>query len=151
MLTRSVLGRHIYAVGHNRETARTAGIPVNRVIATTYILCGFCAALGGLVSVAQLGAVSPTFGYQREFAAVAAAVLGGTSLFEGRGSIFPGTVLGTVLIQTVETGLVIINADPYLYPLAMSAIIFVAVATDSSQYARLQERGRRKIRIDKSA
>jgi ribose transport system permease protein len=151
MLTQSVLGRHIYGVGHSRETARTAGISVNRVISTTYILCGFCAALGGLVSVAQLGAVSPTFGYQREFAAVAAAVLGGTSLFGGRGSIFPGTLLGAVLIQTVENGLVIVNADPYLYPLVISAIIFTAVATDSAQFARLQELGRRKIRVDKSA
>ncbi len=151
MLTRSVFGRHIFAVGHNRETARTAGIQVERVMSTAYILCGFCAALGGLVSVAQLGAVSPTFGYQREFAAVAAAVLGGTSLFGGRGSIFPGTLLGAVLIQTVENGLVIINADPYLYPLVMSAIIFAAVATDSAQFARLREMGRRRIRIGKSA
>ena len=150
MLTRSVLGRHIYAVGYSRETARRAGIPVRRVMSATYILCGFCAAVGGLVSVAQLGAVSPTFGYQREFAAVAAAVLGGTSLFGGRGSIFPGTLLGAVLIQTVENGLVIVNADPYLYPLVMSAIIFAAVATDSMQFARLRELRHRRIRVEES-
>ena len=72
--------------------------------------------MGGIVSVAQLGAVSPTFGYQREFAAIAAAVLGGTSLFGGRGNVLPGTIMGAVLIQTVENGLVIINANPYVYP-----------------------------------
>jgi len=61
-------------------------------------------------------------------------VLGGTSLFGGRGKVFPGTVIGAVLIQTVENGLVIINADPYLYPLVMSSIIFLAVLTDSLRY-----------------
>jgi ribose transport system permease protein len=111
-----------------------------------YIVSGFTAALGGLISVAQLGAVSPTFGYGREFAAIAAAVLGGTSLFGGRGRVFPGTILGAILIQTVESGLVTVNADPYLYPIVMAAVIFVAVLLDSVRTRYAEHLGRRKIR-----
>ena len=77
-------------------------------------------------------------------------MLGGTSLFGGRGSVFPGTVLGAVLIQSVENGLVILNADPYLYPLITSGIIFVAVLTDSARSGLLVRLGRRKIRLEPS-
>jgi len=103
------------------------GLHVSGELASVYVISGCCAALGGIVSVAKLGAVSPTFGSQREFAAIAAAVLGGTSLFGGRGNVLPGTLLGAVLIQTVETGLNMINADPYSYPVVLGAIIFFTV------------------------
>ena len=146
VLTQTPLGRQIYAIGYDVNSARKAGINVNRILVVVYVLCGFCAALGGIVSVAQLGAVSPTFGNQREFVAVAAAVLGGTSLFGGRGQVFPGTVLGAVLIQAVENGLVIINVDPYVYPLITSSIIFLAVLIDSVRHAQVQKLSRRKIR-----
>ncbi len=145
-LRHTPFGRQIYALGNDREAADKAGIATGRVAAAVYVVCGGCAALGGIVSVAQLGAVSPTFGNQREFAAIAAAVLGGTSLFGGRGRVFPGTVLGAVLIQAVENGLVIINADPYLYPLIMSGVIFAAVFIDSLRHERLVTLGRRYIR-----
>ncbi len=134
VLTQTPFGRQIYATGNDRETARSAGINTKRILFLVYVISGLCAAVGGLVSVAQLGAVSPTFGNQREFAAVAAAVLGGTSLFGGRGNVFPGTVAGAILIQTVENGLVIINADPYLYPLVMSSIIFLAVGANAERF-----------------
>ena len=146
LLTQTTFGRQVYAVGNSQETAKKAGINTTRILASVYILSGFCAAVGGMVSVAQLGAVSPTFGQQREFAAIAAAVLGGTSLFGGRGNVFPGTVLGAVLIQTVENGMVIINADPYVYPMVTSAIIFFVVFMDSVRYIQLQQLRRRKIR-----
>jgi ribose transport system permease protein len=133
-LTQTQFGRQIYATGNDREGAAKAGINTSRVIFLVYVVSGLCAAISGLVSVAQLGAVSPTFGAQREFAAVAAAVLGGTSLFGGRGQVFPGTVVGAILVQTVENGLVIINADPYIYPMVMSSIIFLAVLTDSLRH-----------------
>jgi ribose transport system permease protein len=145
-LQRTAFGRQIYAIGNSQEFAEKAGIRVQRTIGLVYVISGVCAALGGLVSVAQLGAVSPTFGNQREFAAVAAAVLGGTSLFGGRGGVFPGTVLGAVLIQTVENGLVIINADPYLYPMVMSLIIFLAVLVDSIRYGEVLKHRQRFIR-----
>jgi ribose transport system permease protein len=134
VLAETPFGLQIYATGNDREAAQKAGINTTRIIFLVYVVSGVCAAIGGLVSVAQLGAVSPTFGNSREFAAVAAAVLGGTSLFGGRGNVFPGTVLGAILIQTVDNGLVIINADPYLYPLVLSSIIFLAVLTDSLRH-----------------
>lgn len=147
VLKSTPLGRHIYAVGQNREGAHKAGINTTRTIAFVYLVSGLYAAIGGLISIAQLGAVSPTFGNQREFAAVAAAVLGGTSLFGGKGQVFPGTVLGAILIQTVENGLVIINADPYIYPLVLSAIIFTAVLIDGFQHRLVARLARRQKRL----
>jgi len=146
LLTRTPFGRQIYAVGNDPEIARKAGIGVGKILFVVYVICGFCAAMSGLVSLTQTGAVSPTFGDKKEFLAIAAAVLGGTSLFGGRGSVFPGTVLGAILIQTVENGLVILNADPYIYPLVTSSIIFIAVLVDSLRSNILQKLGRRLIR-----
>jgi ribose transport system permease protein len=151
VLTRTPFGRQIYAVGQNVETARKAGINTNRILMSVYVISGGCAAVGGIVSLAQLGAVSPTFGLNKEFGAIAAAVLGGTSLFGGRGKVFPGTLLGAVLIQSVENGLVIVNADPYLYPLITSAIIFLAVLIDSARTGLLAKWSRRRIRVEESA
>jgi ribose transport system permease protein len=149
VLTRTPFGRRVYAVGNSVEAARKAGLNTRRILALVYVISGLGAALGGILALAQLGAVSPTFGTNREFAAIAAAVLGGTSLFGGRGAVFPGTVLGAVLIQSVENGLVILNANPYLYPLVTSAMIFLAVLLDSTRSRLLQEWSRRKIYVEK--
>ena len=75
-------------------------------------------------------------------------MLGGTSLFVGRGRVLPGTVLGVVLIQSVENGLVLINADPYLYPLVTSAVIFAAVLVDVVRARALEKVTKRRIRQD---
>ncbi|MCX8157271.1 MAG: ABC transporter permease [Verrucomicrobiae bacterium] len=131
VLEHTPFGRQLYAVGHDAEAARKAGLHPRRIVAAVYVISGFCAALGAILAMAQLGAVSPKFGENKEFMAIAAAVLGGTSLFGGRGKVFPGTLLGAILIQTIENGLVMLNANPYLYPLITSAIIFVAVLVDS--------------------
>jgi ribose transport system permease protein len=139
VLERTPFGRYLYAVGADPEVARRAGVPVDRTLLGAYATAGLLAALGGAVAVAQLGAVSPTFGREREFAAIAAAVLGGVSLFGGKGRVLPGVLLGTLLLQTVENGLVIVNADPYLYPMVLASVIFVAVLLDS-----LQARARRR-------
>ena len=123
--------------------ARKAGLPVNSILLSVYIICGFCAATGGLVAIAQLGAISPTFGYQSEFIAIAAAVLGGTSLFGGRGHVFPGTLTGAVMIQALQSGLVMANADPYLYPLITGGVIFLIVLIDTMRH---KERLKRRLR-----
>lgn len=151
LLSRTSLGRQIYAVGGSVQVARKAGINTRRVLASTYIICGLCAAIGGLVSLSLLGTVSPTFGYQREFAAVSAAVLGGTSLFGGRGKVFPGTAIGALLIQAVENGLVMVNADPYIYPLTTAVVIFSTVLVDSLRHEQLLKLARRKICIVEEA
>lgn len=131
VLTRTPFGRQVFAVGHDAEAARKAGLRTDRILTVVYLISGACAAVAAMVTLGQLGAVSPKFGEQKEFAAIAAAVLGGTSLFGGRGGVLPGTLLGTLLIQTIENGLVILNANPYLYPMITSGIIFVAVLLES--------------------
>ncbi len=150
VLRHTPFGRQLYAVGRDLDRARKAGIQTSRTLATVYLISGLCAAIGGMLSLAQLGAVSPTFGTNKEFSAIAAAVLGGTSLFGGRGQVFPGTVLGALLMQSVENGLVILNADPYLYPLISSAVIFLAVLTDSLRNRILASLNRRKIRLEEN-
>ena len=147
-LTRTPFGRQVHAVGQDPQAARQAGLNVPGILTTVYVIGGLCAGLGGAVSLAQIGAVAPTFGAGKEFAAIAAAVLGGTSLFGGRGHVLPGTVLGAVLIQGVENGLNHLNADPYLYPLVTSGIIFVAVLLDSLRSQLLARLSRRRIRHD---
>jgi ribose transport system permease protein len=148
LLSRTPLGRQIYAVGQDPQAARKAGVNVPAILAAVYVICGLCAGLGGAVSLAQIGSVAPTFGAGKEFAAIAAAVLGGTSLFGGRGRVWPGTAFGAVLIQAVENGLHNLNADPYLYPLVTGGIIFVAVFLDSLRSRWLARLGRRRIRHD---
>lgn len=148
ILTRTPFGRQLYAVGNHPENARKAGLRPSLLLAAVYVISGVCAALGAILSLAQLGAVSPKFGEAYEFKAIAAAVLGGTSLFGGRGAVFPGTLLGAVLIQSLETGLVMLNADPYLYPLITAAVIFLAVFIDSTRNTLLARLNRRRIRLE---
>lgn len=131
VLTRTPFGRQVFALGHDAEMAKKAGIRAGIVLAAVYLISGLCAAIAAMVTLGQLGAVSPKFGEQKEFAAIAAAVLGGTSLFGGRGNVLPGTLLGALLIQTIENGLVVMNANPYLYPMVTSAVIFAAVLLES--------------------
>ncbi len=143
VLRHTPFGRQLYAVGHNPDAARRAGIPVRRRLAAAYVISGGCAGLGGIVALTQLGAVSPKFGEFYEFDAITAAVLGGTSLFGGRGQVFPGTILGAILVKSKYNGVVMLKADPYLFPLLTSAIIFVAVMVDSLRrtwLVRLQTR-----------
>ena len=124
------------AVGFSRDAARAAGLHPGRVIASVYVISGGCAALGGLLALAQLGAVSPRFGELYEFDAITAAVLGGTSLFGGRGSILPGTLAGSLLLKALFSGLVVLQTDPYLYPIVTGGIIFAAVLVDSLRGSR---------------
>ncbi len=148
VLQRTPFGRQIYAVGNDMEAAKKAGIHTERLLFFVYVICGLCATIGGFVLLAQSGAVNPKFGQQREFDAISAAVLGGTSLFGGRGNVFPGTVLGAILIKTVDNGLVILNANTYIYPLVTSAIIFFAVLIDCQRNRYLFSLKRKKIRTE---
>lgn len=147
-LKRTPLGRHIYALGYDSKAAKQAGIKVGRTQAAAYLICGVLAALGGCISVSQLGIVNAGFGEFAELYAIAAAVLGGASLFGGVGSVLPGTVLGAVLIQMVQSGLVFLRIDIYIQPLVQAAIIFLAIALDSVRNKKLAELGQRKIRIE---
>ncbi len=145
VLTHTPFGRQLYALGNNAEAAKKAGLRTTRLLASVYILSGLCAGIGGILALSQLGSVSPKFGELYEFDAITAAVLGGTSLFGGRGKVFPGTVLGAVLLKSIFNGLVIVQADPYLYPLITSAIIFLAVLIDGLRCRLIDRMERRKV------
>lgn len=150
ILLNTPFGRQLYALGNNAEAARKAGLNTKRLLAVVYVICGGCAGLGGILALSQLGAVSPKFGELYEFDAITAAVLGGTSLFGGRGKVFPGTVMGAVLLKSIFNGLVIVQADPYLYPLITSGIVFVAVLLESLRSRALQ-RSRQIIGVGKGS
>lgn len=145
VLTRTPLGRQIYAVGNDVEVAKKAGINTDRVIAFVYIFSGFCAALAGFILISQIGRLDRSFGEGREFDAIAAAVLGGTSLFGGVGNV-AGTVLGALLMQLVQYGLQFHNVNLYIQPMVRGAIIFIAVFFDSLRGANLSKLKRRFIR-----
>jgi ribose/xylose/arabinose/galactoside ABC-type transport system permease subunit len=146
ILTRTPFGRQLYAVGFSQDTSHRAGINVPRVLFMAYLISGFCSAVGGLIILAQLAAVSPNLGQGRELDVIAAVVLGGTSLFGGRGSV-PGSVLGAVLVESVRNGMNILDANPYVYPVIIGAIIFIAVLLDSLCNRQITRSRRRKIRV----
>ena len=141
-------GRQVYAAGHDIESAKKAGINTGTILFSVYIISALCAAIGGFILLAQSGAVNPQFGKQREFDAISAAVLGGVSLFGGRGDVFPGTILGAILIKTTDNGLVIMNANTYIYPLVTSLIIFAAVLIDCQRNRYMVSLKRKKIRVE---
>jgi ribose/xylose/arabinose/galactoside ABC-type transport system permease subunit len=145
VLTRTPLGRQIYAVGNDVEVAKKAGINTDRVITFVYIFSGFCAALAGFILISQIGRLDRSFGEGREFDAIAAAVLGGTSLFGGVGNV-AGTVLGALLMQLVQYGLQFHNVNLYIQPMVRGGIIFIAVFFDSLREANMSKLKRRFIR-----
>jgi ribose transport system permease protein len=149
LLNRTPLGPFVHSIGADAEGARRVGVPTRAVTWGVYALCGGFAGLGGFVSLSQTSAASGAFGQNAEFLAIAAAVLGGTSLFGGRGNVW-APVMGAVLIMMVQNGLVIIDANPYAYPVITGAVILAAALLDSVR-SRLQARHeRRSIRAPAS-
>jgi ribose transport system permease protein len=110
------------AIGEDPEAAVKAGLPVRPILIFAYTVCGLCAGIVGFISAAQQGSAQPTFGAEMEFAAIAAAVLEGTILFGGQGGVL-GTLLGALLIKTLQNGLNIMDADPSIYPLVRYNIV----------------------------
>ncbi len=146
ILTRTPFGRQVYAVGNDLDAARKAGLPVDRILMGVYVISGICAALSGFILMSQIGRLDAPFGKGNEFDAIAAAVLGGASLFGGVGNAF-GPVIGSVLVQMVQNGLVFTRVDLYLQPMIEAGVIFLAVFFDSLRGARLAKLRRRYIRI----
>ncbi len=147
VLTRTPFGRQLYAVGNDAEAARKAGIDTDRIVFSVYVICGVCSALGGVMLIALVGRLNQTFGVGKEFDVITAAVLGGTSLFGGVGGAF-GAVVGSVLVQMVQAGMVFVKVNLYLQPMVLAGIIFIAVFFDSLREARLLRLKRRFIRMD---
>ncbi len=134
ILRRTSFGRHLYAIGNSPETARKSGINVDRNIIIAYVLCGALAGFAGIILAGQIGSVPVTFGNGNEFIVISAAILGGMSLFGGKGTIIPGAFIGIILVTTIMNGLAMINASPYVYTIVRGLIIFSAVTVDSINY-----------------
>ena len=125
LMTRTVLGRYIYAVGGNAEAARLSGVPVRRVLLLVYTLCGLLAGLGGVTYASQFNAASATFGEQYELTVIAAVVVGGTSLFGGEGKIL-GTLVGCLLLAVIFNGMNLLGLDSYWQKVALGLVILGA-------------------------
>jgi D-xylose transport system permease protein len=131
LLRKSRWGRHVFAVGGNVEAARRSGIRVTRVYFSVFALTGFFAALGGLLAAGQLTSVSQASGgTDTNLTAIAAAVIGGTSLFGGRGSAY-AALLGIIVLQSIQTGLNVVGVDSSVRYMVTGAVLLLAVSIDS--------------------
>lgn len=137
LLTRTRFGHEVYALGGNREAARLAGIPVKRVQFSVYVLAGLCAGLAAVVLTGRLNSALSSAATGLELQVIAAVVIGGTSLFGGRGSL-AGTVIGVLLIGVIANGLTLLNVNPFLQQFVQGAVIFVAVLLDALNTRRLE-------------
>jgi ribose/xylose/arabinose/galactoside ABC-type transport system permease subunit len=126
VLSRTRFGRHVYAVGGNIEAARTVGIPVRRIIVLVYLISAMLAALSGIVLTARVNGADPLAGTGYELMAIAAVVIGGTSLFGGVGTI-RGTILGVFLLAVVRNGLDLLNVSSYYQETVQGLILVIAV------------------------
>lgn len=123
-------GRALYAVGGNPEVARLAGINVNRVTVLVYTACAALSGLAGVLLAARLDAVQPTIGIAYELDAIAAVVIGGTSLSGGTGGI-GGTIIGVLIIGVLRNGLNLLSVSPFLQAVIIGLVIVMAVAAET--------------------
>jgi len=123
------LGRYIFAIGGNENAAKLSGININRVKIIVYTIAGALAAVGGIVVTARLDSAQPNAGTSYELDAIAAVVIGGTSLSGGRGSIW-GTVLGALIIGVLNNGLVLLDISPFWQQVVKGGVILLAVIID---------------------
>jgi erythritol transport system permease protein len=135
---RTPLGRHIYAVGGNERGAALSGVKVDRVKLFVYMFSGLCAGLVGIIIASQLQAAHPATGETFELNAIAAAVLGGTSMSGGRGRIF-GTIIGAFVIGILSDGLIMMGVSSFWQTVIKGVVIVLAVVIDQAQ-SRLQAR-----------
>lgn len=135
ILSRTSVGRAIYAIGGNEQAARLSGLNVDGIKRGVYIVGGILAALSGLVETASVGVAAPQAGSDLELDAIAAVVIGGTNLSGGRGSL-AGTFAGVVLMRLIRNGLNLVNVDSNWQRVAIGSIIMAAVGFDEIQKRR---------------
>lgn len=131
LMSRTVFGRYVYALGGNPEAARLSGVPTRLVLTIVYTLCGLLAGLGGIVLASQLGAGDPKFGNMYELEVIAAVVVGGTSLRGGQGRIF-GTLIGAFIIAVIGNGMNLLGLDPDLQLIVLGGVLTLAVLLDAA-------------------
>ncbi|HEX6847187.1 MAG TPA: ribose ABC transporter permease [Chitinophagaceae bacterium] len=123
------LGRYIYAIGGNEQAAKLSGINIRKVKLIVYAIAGALAALGGIIVTARLDSAQPNAGMSYELDAIAAVVIGGTSLSGGKGSVW-GTVMGAIIIGVLNNGLVLLNVSPFWQQVVKGGVILLAVIID---------------------
>jgi fructose transport system permease protein len=129
VLNRTAYGRHVYATGDDPEAARLAGIDTDRVLRSVYTLAGIIAAIAGWALIGRVGAISPTAGENANLDSITAVVIGGTSLFGGRGSIV-GTLVGALIVGVFRSAVSLAGLDVLWQEFAIGVLIIVAVALD---------------------
>ena len=122
-------GRHVYAVGNNPEATRLVGIPTERVLLGVYVMAGVFYGIAALLSVARTGVGDPNAGQTENLDAITAVVLGGTSLFGGRGVIL-GTLIGAVVVGVLRNGLTLLGVDSVYQVLVTGILVILAVTVD---------------------
>jgi ribose/xylose/arabinose/galactoside ABC-type transport system permease subunit len=132
VLRLTVLGRRTFAIGGNETAGRYAGIPVGRIKIIVFMLAGMLAGLAALIRLGYYGAVSSDAGQGYELDVIAAAVVGGASLSGGRGSAF-GAMLGAVVIQLIENGIVVLEIDSNYKLIIIGLAIIIAVVVDQAK------------------
>lgn len=130
MLHHTRLGRYIYALGGNEAATRLSGINVNKIKIIVYSLCGLLASLAGIIEVARLSSAQPTAGTGYELDAIAAVVLGGTSLAGGKGRIV-GTLIGALILGFLNNGLNLLGVSSYYQMIVKAVVILLAVLVDN--------------------
>ena len=129
VLTRTVFGRLIYGIGNNEEAVRLAGHPVFRYKVAAFVICGLCAGIAAMIYMARLNISSPIAGIGFELNAIAAVIIGGTSINGGRGSII-GTLLGACIIGVLANGLILIGLNDFQRQMITGMVIILAVVLD---------------------
>jgi len=130
LMSRTVLGRYIYAVGGNREATRLSGIRVRTVLLFVYVASGLAAGLGGVVTASQLKSGAPTYGQMYELYVIAAVVVGGTSLAGGEGKVL-GTLIGAFIIAVIWNGMNLTHVESYTQKVVLGLVILAAVLLDT--------------------
>ena len=143
---RTTFGRQLTAIGNNEEVARRIGIPVDRRTFVTLLISGAFAAIAGVIYTLQVGVNPAKIGDGMEFTAVAAVVVGGVSLFGGRGNILVSVILGSLIFQIIRSGLQQVGADPYSYRLVEGVVIFIAMYADALKTGHVDSGGGRLFR-----
>ncbi|MBC7813075.1 MAG: ABC transporter permease [Burkholderiales bacterium] len=129
VLNHTPFGRNLYAIGGSREASRLSGIRVNRHLLAVYAICGFLAALGGIINVSQLATSAPSSSVGLEFAVIAAVVLGGTTLAGGKGTLI-GTLIGVIILRILDNGLTLLNISSFWQDAARGGVLLLAVGFD---------------------
>jgi fructose transport system permease protein len=129
VLNRTAYGRHLYATGDDPEAARLAGINTDRILLSVYVLAGLISAIAGWVLIGRIGAISPTAGENGNLDSITAVVIGGTSLFGGRGSVV-GTLIGALIVGVFRSAVSLAGLDVLWQEFAIGVLIIVAVGLD---------------------